>query len=238
MTISTIPDEDIFPVLVIRHERPRPTLRRFTGTSFLIGPRLLVSCWHCVCPDDLKEDEAYAVAFRRQETGAGYGLAVLRDIKQHPVGFDLASAMVDLVPTFGMVLASEMPAPHGTNVWSFGYPLPDTELGSDDAARIRLHPRYLEGYLMRAFRHQPPGYPVTPAWELDMPTPAGLSGAPLVRMKSKEVIGVVYGSHAVETIEEISSRNSETGTVSPEIVRQTHFGLAHYLENLHSLSRA
>lgn len=91
---------------------------------------------------------------------------------------------------------------------------------------------------MRSFYYEHQTYGQTPSYELDMPTPAGLSGAPLVKTGSKEVVGVIYGSNDVATIEQEASINSESGKREPEIQRIISFGLAHYTETLKNLKGA
>jgi len=88
---------------------------------------------------------------------------------------------------------------------------------------------------MRSFYHEHQTYGRIPSYELDMPTPAGLSGAPLVKVGSPEVIGVIYGSNDVATIEQEASVNPQTGKREPEIQRIISFGLAHYTETLRNL---
>jgi hypothetical protein len=76
---------------------------------------------------------------------------------------------------------------------------------------------------------------MTEAYELDMPTPEGLSGAPLIRMGSKEVVGVVYCTNEVALIKQFEQVD-EDGRREPEIHRVVSFGLAHSTSSLHSLS--
>jgi hypothetical protein len=56
---------------------------------------------------------------------------------------------------------------------------------------------------MRRFYYQPPAGELIRSYELDMPAPAGLSGAPVVRIHrvrgAREVIGVVHASNGVAT---------------------------------------
>jgi homospermidine synthase len=63
-----------------------------------------------------------------------------------------------------------------------------------------------------------------------------MSGAPLVRMGSREIIGVLYGHNEAETIEEFGTRDPETGErLRPEVVRRNYFAAAHYTWNLQTL---
>ena len=103
---------------------------------------------------------------------------------------------------------------------------------------FQLNGRFLEGYVMRSFYYEHLRFGRTPSYELDMPTPAGLSGAPLVRTGSQDVIGVIYGSNDVATIEQMAQINTDTGKREPEIHRIISFGLAHYTETLRKLSGA
>ena len=74
------------------------------------------------------------------------------------------------------------------------------------------------------------------SYELDMPTPEGLSGAPLVIVGTKKVIGVIYGTHDVGLIEHFRRTDPETGEREAEIQRVVSFGLAHYTDTLRNAS--
>jgi hypothetical protein len=63
-----------------------------------------------------------------------------------------------------------------------------------------------------------------------------MSGAPIVRMGSTEVIGVLYGRNDAETIEEFGSKDPDTKErLTPEIVRMTYFAAAHFTNTLKHL---
>ena len=68
-----------------------------------------------------------------------------------------------------------------------------------------------------------------------MPPPAGLSGAPLIKLRTHQVVGVVYGSNDVGSIDHFASVNPETGYVEPEVQRIVSFVLAHHTEVIWSL---
>jgi hypothetical protein len=73
------------------------------------------------------------------------------------------------------------------------------------------------------------------SYELDMPAPEGLSGAPVVLHGTKAVVGVVYGHNDVALVEEHATVDDETGARSPEVLRIVSFGLAHHTHTLHEL---
>jgi hypothetical protein len=95
--------------------------------------------------------------------------------------------------------------------------------------------RYLQGYITQAMFHEHPCYGKTMAYELDMPTPAGLSGAPLLIRNTRQIIGVVYGTNDVGQIEHYSQVD-EAGNRVPELQRIVSFGLAHHTANLLTLA--
>ncbi len=94
----------------------------------------------------------------------------------------------------------------------------------------------LEGYITRSFYFEHLQYGVVPSYELDMPAPQRLSGAPLFSAVTGEVVGVVYGTNDVGLVEEFSSVNPETGERKPEIHRIVSFALAHYTDTLRLLT--
>jgi hypothetical protein len=74
------------------------------------------------------------------------------------------------------------------------------------------------------------------SYELYMPVPGGLSGAPLMVDASLLVGGVIYGSYDVAQIEELASVDPDTNERRPEIQRIVSFGLAHSLRSLGRLA--
>lgn len=223
--------QDIFPIFLAA-VRPEPRIVSFQGTGFLLGPKLLVTCWHVVdC--EISESQALVIAHQRDGTNA-YRLEPLLDIAQDMNGRDLAIARVMLEPKCRLEIA-EQGAPMGTDVFSFGYPLTEKRLSGADI-RFRLHPRYLQGYVVRSFMHELTHFGPTPAYEVDIPAPAGLSGAPLIKRGSREVLGVVYGTHDVSRTEEVASIDPETGAKHPEVQRIVSFCVAHLTSSVLGLS--
>jgi hypothetical protein len=204
----------------------------FEGTGFVVAPGLLVTCWHCVKTPPIAGHK-YAVVVE-QENGQGYLGVPLSQISQHPAGIDLAISRIDHRPPRFFTLA-DRGLLSGTRVFSWGFPLSMVQRLANGRMNFRLEPRHLEGYVVRPFKDEDRGYGITDAYELDMPTPEGLSGAPLIRMGSKEVVGVVYGTNEVALIKHFE-RVSEDGSREPEIQRVLSFGLAHSTSSLHSLS--
>jgi hypothetical protein len=204
----------------------------FEGTGFVIAPGLLVTCWHCVRTPP-PANHLYAVIVERDD-GMGYRGVFLTHISQHPAGLDLAIARIDHRPAEFFSLADKG-LQAGTRVFSWGYPLSRVRRLPDGGTTFMLEPRHLEGYVIRPFRDEDRGCGITEAYELDMPTPEGLSGAPLIRMRSREVVGVVYGTNEVALIKQFE-RVDEDGRREPEIHRVVSFGLAHSTSSLHSLS--
>jgi hypothetical protein len=156
--------------------------------------------------------------------GQGFAALPLQDIHRDPGGSDLATAAIDLPETLGFELASEDPGA-GTDVYSFGYPF---------TTRLEVESRLLRGYITRGFRYDHPSLGDVLSYELDIPCPAGLSGAPVLRPGSRRLLGVVYGSNDVAMVESIASVD-EGGQKQPEVRRIVSFGLAHHLETLRAL---
>ena len=219
---GAILDRDILPVITCSgFGTSEPlTLWSFEGTGFLLEKNIFVTCWHFV-RTPLREGREYAVVV---ETDEGNTAWMLSDISKDANGTDLATVRVPLEPNLGLVLAHE-PVLMGADVWTFGYPLTrgPYPLSEEDPARgkrIELEGRYLRGYVTRTVKYEDPHFGETPCYELDMPAPAGLSGAPIVERGSKRVIGVVFKEHYRGDSEEYS---------------RTTFALAHYTETLLNL---
>jgi Trypsin-like peptidase domain len=223
---------DIFPIFFFEPGiRPMKPVA-FAGTGFRLAD-LAITCWHCV---EAGVAEGYEIAAAIEDT-AGYGrAAALLDLAQDENGADLALARLSLAEPsrLNLELAGIAAAP-GADVWAFGYPLTTRSLGESGDPAFRLQPRLLQGYVTRSFLFEHHGYGAVASYEVDMPVPEGLSGAPLVRYQTlasptarTEVIGVVYGRADVGTIEEFARIDAETGERSPEVQRVVSFALAHY----------
>jgi hypothetical protein len=221
-------DVDVLPILVITKSRPAKIIS-YEGTGFLIAPNLFVTCWHCV-RKELPDDQTYAVN-REQKVE----LFPLWNIQQDSNGTDLATANVAMLPEAELSLA-EKDVYEGTDVHSFGYPLINFEYIEEfDERQPALDFRLLRGYVTRNFWRDDPTFGRGHAYELDMPTPEGLSGSPLFRSGTREVLGVVFGQNDVALIESFARVDPVTGEREPEIQKMYHFGLAHTTETLRSL---
>jgi len=216
-----------FAIFLIDQELKEPPIA-FCGTGTVVARGVLLTCWHCV-RTPAPEGHVY-VACRREDDGR-YVPHVMTAIEQHPEGLDLAMARVDVEAEERIVLYAGEPET-AMPTWSYGYP--HTSLTTDAAGRrqFNLGPRYLQGYIMRGFNHDQPGFRSTPSLELDMPTPDGLSGAGLFKHPTDQMIGLVYASHKVATIEAFERVDPETGEREPEIQQVVTFGLAHSVESL------
>ena len=232
--LNNVPERDILPIFVADYAYEPPALLSHEGTGFVLGKNVFVTCWHCL-RTELQDQLRYTAA---KEHNGQYTLYPLVDIQQDPRAMDLATARVSLESEMGLSIAEGSVASYGTDIWSFGYPLttfqahPERQTGK----RFTLNGRYMQSYVMRTFYNDAPPFGQTASYELDMPALAGMSGAPIVQVNSREVIGVLYGRNDAETIEEFGSRDPDTGErLTPEVVRVTSFAAAHFIDTLKSL---
>jgi hypothetical protein len=63
-----------------------------------------------------------------------------------------------------------------------------------------------------------------------------MSGAPLLKVGSLDLVGMIYGTNDVETNEAFRIIDPETGATKPEVLRITSFGLAHQASTLAAAS--
>lgn len=223
-------DRDIVPLLRMRPGRAGGVP---AGTGFVIAPNVLMTCWHCV--SDLEADEFIAALERRGDTFVAHELT---NVEMARESTDLALANVDLVPELDLVdgtppglWLSHDPVHLGAEVFAYGYPLPQW-LPVDGGSALLISARYLRGYVTRTFRFdRSPTFASIPAYELDMPAPAGLSGAPLIR-GTRNVVGVTFGTNDVATVESLGHVNPDTGKREPEIQRVVSFALSHVTATL------
>lgn len=232
---------DILPIVVVKRSG-YPTPKGYKGTGFLIGRGVFVTCHHCVA-DPVDEEETYAVLvpieyapeLRNEAPDAQYAVSTLQDIEQDATGLDLATARVNLEP-IGLRLAEEGIRTMGEDVRTYGYPLTEDLPHPEEGRAIGLNGRYLKGYSTCNYSMDVPDYRSTPSEELDLPAPRGLSGAPVIRMDSLEVIGVLYGTKDTGTIEEFSRVDEVTGERTPELQRITTFAVSHMFDSIYNLS--
>ncbi len=222
-------DVDVVPIFVITKTVPAKIISN-EGTGFLIAPNLLVTCWHCV-RKPLEENQTYAV--NREQKAE---LFPLFNIQQDSNNTDLATANLAMMPEAEFALA-EQDVYEGTDVHSFGYPLMNFELNEVTGERTpAIDFRLLKGYITRNFWRDDSVFGRGYAYELDMPTPEGLSGSPLFKSGSREVLGVIFGQNEVALITSFARIDPETNEREPEIQKVYHFGLAHNTETLRNLT--
>lgn len=216
---------DVLPLFAVTPGTNK--IESFLGTGFLIAAGVLVTCWHC--GRDALTDGYEVVAATKGASPGNYLVSPVRDFEQDPTGADLATGRIDLLATMGFSLASE-PVPIGSDVWSYGYPL--TRPPDEQRPHWSLEGRFFQGYVTRRFYHSDDRIP---SYEIDMRAPAGISGAPVVAIPSRTVVGVLHGVNEVEMVEHFSRINPDTGEREPEVVRLESFALAHDTATLREL---
>jgi hypothetical protein len=228
---------DILPIFLCEATPAGPLQPvSFVGTGFRVADHILVTCWHCI--PETQEGQLLAAVIEVED--GRYRSFELTDLAQDANASDLALARlsIDIPAQMNLQLAS-VATTSGADVWSYGYPLTTETLGPTGAPRFHLEARYLQGYVTRGFWHERPGYGAFPSYELDMPAPGGLSGAPVVRVQTlanrasrPQVVGVVYGRIETGVIEEFVSIDPDTGERRPEVQRVVSFAAAHYTSTL------
>lgn len=192
MTWAAVPDEwpehHIVPLITLR---PGVGIQRVAGTGFFLGRDIFVTCWHCILGAAV--DETFAASVRDPATGKFHALP-LTNLDRDSNGADLALANVPTSPQPPLRL-SDGRALQGEVVWSYGYPLVDTRQGNERDVIWRVTGRLLRGYVTQGTELTLSHGGLQLVYELDMPCPPGLSGAPLMLPDTREVVGVVQGDH-------------------------------------------
>jgi hypothetical protein len=211
---------DVFPIFAIDADRQATD---FLGTGFVPASRLFLTCWHLVSGAIEAGLDVVAAASAPPDRKVALRL---EDLGQDEDGRDLASAQVRGHPRLGFTLATT-DVSYGESVWTYGYPL--TSPPDEQNRSFRLNGRMLQGYVTRLFDFEDPRFGSNLTLELDMRAPAGLSGAPLVRRNTRELVGLVRGRTEVELIERLSTRDPGTGERTPEELIVEYFALANPL---------
>lgn len=166
------------------------------GTAFTFGQGTVVTCAHCV-RTKVSETEAYGVAVRRSVYESSYeAVYELVDLAVDANGADIALARIGLRTEVPLSLA---PAPFGwaSDVVALGYPLPTAHGMETPVPVYQTSARALRGSIVRIMNDEWWGG-LHRAYELDMPAPQGISGAPLLNPLSLEIGGIVYREGTLE----------------------------------------
>jgi hypothetical protein len=225
---TAVINRDVLAIFVIKRDSGEPIY--FCGTGFVIAPSILITCAHCVNAD-LPQDHVYGVLIQEEDRWIS---KLLVNIEKDPSGCDLATANVDLAPSIPWILPQN-DLLYGEDVFTFGYPLLDKKRLDSGMIQFQVSGRYLQGYVTRPFYFDLLKDQRIKSYELDMPAPAGISGAPLIGIRSHKIYGVIYGANDVGTVAELSYLDEETGQLVPEKQRILSFGLAHHTDSLRHL---
>ncbi|MFJ9132657.1 serine protease [Streptomyces sp. NPDC102256] len=219
-------DQWIRPIYELKDQSDGLHPIAFRGTGFIFPGGLMVTCRHCVDPLPSEPNFLAGVI----EIGPGqYVAEKMHDLCFEEKGIDMAAAKVATSDS-GLILGIRSPG-IGQDVGTFGYAgtygrLPAGKIFGE--LSFDQQSRWLEGYVTRAFNYELPSGEVRPSWEIDMPTPGGLSGSPLIQLRGPVpagrgvVIGMCYGRYLALGEPDMS------GIPMPGYV----FGLAHYYQSL------
>jgi hypothetical protein len=188
----TLTEHHILPILRYTLDSSGSYTTAEAGTAF--GEGTVVTCWHCV-ERPAGPDETYGVAVRRGGISAPYQFCPIDDLGRDENGADLALGRIDWTPGRALALATES-VTWGERVETYGYPfsivVPDQTLS--DYKAVTFSPVFLRGYGTQVV----PNLNGRPAMHLDMLSPPGLSGAPIIREESRDVFGVLVGDRNIQ----------------------------------------
>ncbi len=218
---------NILPVVIAESNTSKPV--SFRGTGFLVAPNIFITCWQCV-GDTLHEKQRYAVMLKE---GSGYSIHNLLNIERHNEGLDLAIAQVDLAYEGLRISARE--ALSGEEVIAYGYSPGEGVFAEGQISISRLNPRLIHGHITRSFYYSHPGFVQTYTYELNMPMPNGIYGAPVIKPATNEVVGVIFG---VLDIPKAGCPRGNYSGIRSSAAREDQMmtlGLAHHTDNLKNL---
>ncbi|MGB9457294.1 MAG: serine protease [Bryobacteraceae bacterium] len=213
--------EYVMPILVVHQE---DVAKSFEGTGVVVAPGLFLTCWHCV-RTPLSDGEYYAAVHMPNAERGPLRILDLLNITQDESGLDVALANIRHSPP-EVLRFDDSPSVFGEDIWTWAY--------RDDGrtpAGVAVTPRLLKGYITRPFKHQTP-FGITNAFELDLPAPAGTSGAPIFRGRTNRLMGLIYGEVETYSITDFERVHTETGQREPEVRKIVSFAVAHRTETL------
>jgi len=158
----------------------------------------------------------------------------LGNIEQHSEGLDLATAQVDFVYDQGLHICAREALP-GAEVVAYGYSPVEDAFAGGQILDSRPNFRLMHGHITRSLQYSSPGFGRTYSYELNMPMPNGIYGAPVIKPASNEVVGVIFGVLDMPKAGRLQSVNNETGSSKDREKQMMTFGLAHHTDNLQFL---
>ncbi len=117
--------------------------------------------------------------------------------KQSAAGYDLAVGRIAWAPSPSLQISGALY--EGMDVYTYAFPLPEVQQLESGERKFKVWLRLFKGYVVSStILEFVPGFGKAAALELDMPAPAGASGAPVLRdvpgkVGTREVVGVVQG---------------------------------------------
>ncbi|MGA2770844.1 MAG: serine protease [Bryobacteraceae bacterium] len=211
----------VLPIIVVHQD---DVARSFEGTGVVVAPGLFITCWHCV-RNPLQSGEYYAALHMPEAERGPFRILDLLNISQDEGGTDLALANIRYKPPAPLQFDEDSHA-FGVDVWTRGY-----RSDGRTAEGLSVTPRFLKGYITRPFKHST-GFGITDAYEVDLPAPAGTSGAPIFRGQTAKLKGLVYGEVETYSITDFERVEPETGEREPEVRKVISFAVAHRTETL------
>jgi hypothetical protein len=206
--------------------------RSILGTGFVIAPSVLVTCWHCVHAP-LPQGQRLAAAY--QAPDGRMKLSWLASVSQDTNGADLATAFLEWPFPISLRLANTE-AQTSEDVWTAGHSLSDLQRLDSGEVWLNLAPQFVRTYISRQIKHRQGGLVNVLSYELATATHAGLSGSPVIRRDSTEVIGVIYGNIDFGRVVEFANKDEQTGESSTQVERIISHGLAIHTHALRSLT--
>ena len=219
---------NVLPVVIAESNTLRPV--SFRGTGFLIAPNKFLTCWQCV-RDTLHEKQRYAVMFKE---GSGYSTHNLLNIEQHSKGLNLAIAQIDIAYSQGFRICAREALP-GDEVIAYGYSPGEGVFAGGQISISRLNPRLMHGHITRSFYYSCPGFVRTYTYELNMPIPNGIYGAPVIKPATNEVVGVIFGVLDIPKAGRSQGTDNGIRSSAAREKQMMTLGLALHTDNLQNL---
>lgn len=200
MSLPRLPLTHVFPLVSSTSDRSTP----FLGTAFLIEGRRVMTAGHCLSDaNEVLEGEPVFAVCIQPEPVCMLPIYDWRTCATH----DISVGKIDLSPLVdlnepepaGLTVAAQ-PSAMDEEVVSYEFSETVVEAQQHGPPRLKLRPRQHRGYPAMAYWDSDRYKVETNVYDLPFPAVRGASGAPVLAVRTGEVVGMLLGNISRELV--------------------------------------